>query len=72
MAVDASVLVEAVRRITTAEDLQAKLGLTIVGFATGFELVILVCVSPRSFRTYGGWRCQFVQLQRDYDIGPLP
>lgn len=47
MAIGASVLVEAVRRITTAEALQTKLGLTVVGFATGFELVVLAWSASR-------------------------
>jgi len=37
----ASLLVEAVRRISHIESTQTKLGLTVVGFATGFELVVL-------------------------------
>jgi len=47
MSIGASVLVEAARRITTAEALQTKLGLTIVGFATGFELVVLAWSASR-------------------------
>lgn len=40
-------LVEAVRRITSAESGQATLGLTVVGFATGFELVVLAWSTAR-------------------------
>lgn len=43
----ATVLVEAVRRITSAEGLQTELGLTVVGFATGFELVALAWSASR-------------------------
>jgi cation:H+ antiporter len=41
------VLVEAVRRITSAESGQATLGLSVVGFATGFELVALAWSTAR-------------------------
>lgn len=41
MAIGADVLVEAVRRISNVEATQTKLGLTLVGFATAFELVVL-------------------------------
>lgn len=41
MAGGASLLVEAVRRISHVQSSQTTLGLTIVGFATGFELVVL-------------------------------
>lgn len=47
MAVGASLLVEAVRRWSGVEQTQARLSLTIVGFATGFELVVLVWSSAR-------------------------
>lgn len=47
MAVGASVLVEAVRQLTGVEETQTKLGLTVVGFATAFELVMLVWSSVR-------------------------
>ncbi len=47
MAVGATVLVEAVRRITMIESMQTKLGLTVVGFATGFELVVLAWSASR-------------------------
>ena len=47
MAVGASLLVEAVRQITDVESNQIKLGLTIVGFATAFELVVLVWSAVR-------------------------
>jgi cation:H+ antiporter len=42
MAAGGTALVEAIRRITNIEDTQTNLGLTIVGFATAFELVVLV------------------------------
>ncbi|MGE5209774.1 MAG: sodium:calcium antiporter [Acidobacteriota bacterium] len=41
------VLVEAVRRITDIEETQTRLGLTAVGFATAFELVVLAWSSSR-------------------------
>jgi cation:H+ antiporter len=47
MAVGATVLVEAVRRITMIESTQTKLGLTVVGFATGFELIVLAWSASR-------------------------
>jgi len=47
MALGATILVEAVRRIASAESLQTQLGLTIVGFATGFELVVLAWSASR-------------------------
>ncbi len=47
MAGGASLLVEAVRRISHAQSTQTKLGLTIVGFATGFELVVLAWSASR-------------------------
>jgi len=47
MAVGASVLVEAVRRITSVEETQTALGLTVVGFATAFELVVLCWSAAR-------------------------
>lgn len=47
MAVGALLLVEAVRQITNVEETQAKLGLTLVGFATAFELVVLVWSASR-------------------------
>lgn len=47
MAFGATILVEAVRRISSAESLQTRLGLTIVGFATGFELVVLAWSASR-------------------------
>jgi cation:H+ antiporter len=37
----ATVLVEAVRRISGIEETQTKLSLTVVGFATAFELIVL-------------------------------
>lgn len=47
MAGGASLLVEAVRRISHIEATQTKLGLTVVGFATGFELVVLAWSASR-------------------------
>jgi cation:H+ antiporter len=47
MSSGATVLVEAVRRIASAEALQTELGLTVVGFATGFELVALAWSASR-------------------------
>lgn len=47
MSAGATVLVESVRRIASAEGLQTELGLTIVGFATGFELVVLAWSASR-------------------------
>jgi cation:H+ antiporter len=47
MAVGASLLVEAVQRITQVESTQTALGLTLVGFATAFELVVLAWSAAR-------------------------
>lgn len=47
IAMGAVVLVEAVRRLTDVESSQTLLGLTIVGFATAFELVVLAYTSAR-------------------------
>ena len=47
LAVGSSILVEAVRQITNVEATQTKLGLTVVGFATAFELVVLVWSAVR-------------------------
>jgi cation:H+ antiporter len=47
MASGATVLVEAVRRLSGIEETQTKLGLTVVGFATAFELVILAVAAAR-------------------------
>jgi cation:H+ antiporter len=47
MAGGASLLVEAVRRISRIESTQTKLGLTVVGFASGFELVVLAWSAAR-------------------------
>ncbi len=47
MTVGASLLVEAVQRISGVEATQAHLGLTLVGFATGFELVVLAWSAAR-------------------------
>jgi hypothetical protein len=41
MAGGSVLLVEAVRQITDIEETQTQLGLTLVGFATAFELVCL-------------------------------
>ena len=41
MAIGAVALVEGVRQISGVEATQTKLGLTLVGFATAFELVVL-------------------------------
>jgi len=43
----ATFLVEAVRRISNIESIQTQLGLTVVGFATGFELVVLAWSAAR-------------------------
>lgn len=47
MAIGAIALVEGIRRISGVEATQTKLGLTIVGFATAFELVVLAWSSAR-------------------------
>jgi cation:H+ antiporter len=47
MAVGSVILVEAVRQITDVESTQTQLGLTLVGFATAFELVMLVFSASR-------------------------
>jgi cation:H+ antiporter len=47
MAGGATVLVEAVRRISGVEETQTKLGLTVVGFATAFELIVLAVAAAR-------------------------
>lgn len=47
MAGGATLLVEAVRRITQVEETQTVLGLTLVGFATAFELVVLAWSASR-------------------------
>ncbi len=47
MAVGATLLVEAVSRISNVEATQTKLGLTLVGFATAFELVALAWSAAR-------------------------
>jgi cation:H+ antiporter len=47
MAGGATVLVEAVRRLSGIEETQTKLGLTVVGFATAFELVVLAVSAVR-------------------------
>jgi len=43
----ATLLVEAVRRISNVEATQTKLGLTVVAFAAGFELVVLAWSASR-------------------------
>lgn len=47
MAGGATLLVEAVQRFTGVEATQTRLGLTLVGFATGFELVVLAWSAAR-------------------------
>lgn len=47
MAGGASLMVEAVRRMTDVESTQTMLGLTLVGFATAFELVVLAWSAAR-------------------------
>ena len=47
MAAGASLLVEAMQRITHVESTQTSLGLTLVGFATAFELVVLAWSAAR-------------------------
>jgi cation:H+ antiporter len=47
MVVGATLLVDGVRDLVDAEAGQAKLSLTVVGFATGFELVVLAWSSAR-------------------------
>jgi cation:H+ antiporter len=43
----ATVLVEAVRRLSGIEETQTRLGLTLVGFATAFELIVLAVAAAR-------------------------
>jgi cation:H+ antiporter len=47
MIAGSTLLVEAVQRVSGGEALQTKLGLTVVGFATGFELVVLAWSTAR-------------------------
>jgi len=47
MAAGASLLVEAIRRLSNVEATQTNLGLTLVGFATAFELVALAWSAAR-------------------------
>jgi cation:H+ antiporter len=47
MAVGAVALVEGIRRISDVESTQRGLGLVVVGFATGFELVVLAWSAAR-------------------------
>lgn len=51
MAIGSVMLVEAVRQITNVEAMQATLSLTMVGFATAFELVILCWTAARKGAT---------------------
>ena len=47
MVIGATLLVEGVRSLTDADDSQARLSLTLVGFATAFELVVLAWSAAR-------------------------
>ena len=47
MTAGATLLVEAVQRISGVEATQTRLGLTLVGFSTGFELVVLAWSAAR-------------------------
>jgi len=47
MVAGASLLVEGVRGLAQADDTQARLSLTVVGFATAFELVVLAWSATR-------------------------
>ena len=47
MVIGATLLVEGVRGLADADDAQARLSLTIVGFATAFELVVLAWSAAR-------------------------
>ncbi len=47
MALGATAVVEGVRRISSVESTQTRLGLVVVGFATAFELVVLAWSSAR-------------------------
>ena len=47
LSIGSIVLVEGVRRLTDVEATQTRLGLTIVGFATAFELVVLAFSASR-------------------------
>ena len=47
LTVGSMTLVEGIRRITDIESTQTKLGLTVVGFATAFELVVLAFSASR-------------------------
>jgi cation:H+ antiporter len=47
LAAGSVVLVEAVKRLTAVEETQTRLGVTLVGFATAFELVVLAVSSAR-------------------------
>ena len=47
MVVGATLLVDGVRELVQSEDHQARISLTVVGFATGFELVVLAWSSAR-------------------------
>lgn len=50
LALGSVAVVEAVKRITEVEETQTRLGLTLVGFATAFELVVLAWSSTRRGR----------------------
>ena len=70
MAGGAALLVEAVRRLANVEATQTVLGLTLVGFATAFELVVLVVSrAARRLRGGGGGRGGLVRLQCHHDAG---
>jgi cation:H+ antiporter len=47
MAIGAVLIVEGVQAVSGVESTQTKVGLTLVGFATGFELVVLAWSSAR-------------------------
>jgi cation:H+ antiporter len=47
MTAGAFLMIDALRRITGVEATQTRLGLTLVGFATGFELVVLAWSAAR-------------------------
>lgn len=51
MAIGSTLLVEAVRQITSIEETQTTLAITVVGFATAFELVILCWSAARKGAT---------------------
>jgi cation:H+ antiporter len=47
MSIGATVLVDGVRHLAHADDSQTRLGLTVIGFATAFELVVLAWSAAR-------------------------